>query len=77
MMYRIQLQNLDMYSDYYGGKILEFSADKCFDAGKAEGEQKLANLVSVLLTNGKTDEIARAANDREYRALLYKKYAIV
>lgn len=72
-----------------GGTILEFSADKYFYAGKAEGkaegraegkaegEQKLANLVSVLLANGKADEIARVASDQEYRALLYKKYAIV
>lgn len=72
-----------------GGKILEFSADKYYDAGRAEGEargeargeakgeQKLANLVRVLIASGKTDEVARAASDQEYRASLYKKYAIV
>lgn len=67
-----------------GGKILEFSADKYYDAGKeegraegrSEGEQKLANLVSVLIADGKADEVARVASDKEYRDSLYKKYAI-
>ena len=63
-----------------GGTILEFSADKYFDAGKAageeKGEQKLANLVNVLIADGKTDEVARAASDKDYRDSLYKKYAI-
>ena len=63
-----------------GGEILEFSADKYFDAGmqegRAEGEQKLANLISKLLASGKAEEIARAASDREYRAELYREYAI-
>ena len=76
-----------------GGTILEFSADKYFDAGKAEGkaegraegkaegkaegEQKLANLVSVLIASGNTSELARVTSDKEYRESLYKKYAIV
>jgi hypothetical protein len=72
-----------------GGTVLEFSADKYYDAGRAdgeamgeargraEGEQKLASLVRVLIADGKTDEVARAASDQEYRASLYKKYAIV
>ena len=75
-----------------GGVILEFSADKYFDAGKAKGktegeaigeargevkgEQKLENLVNVLIADGKTDEVARAASDKDYRDSLYKKYAI-
>ena len=76
-----------------GGVILEFSADKYYDAGKAdgiaagiaegkaagkaEGEQKLATLVSTLLANGKTNEIARVTSDTEYRESLYQKYAII
>ena len=68
-----------------GGTILEFSADKYFDAGRAEGraegevsgEQKMVRLVSVLIADGKSDELARATSDREYRESLYRKYAIV
>ncbi|MDO4805368.1 MAG: hypothetical protein Q4A32_11175 [Lachnospiraceae bacterium] len=76
-----------------GGKILEFSADKYYDAGKtegvaigeakgkaegkAEGEQKLADLLNVLIANGRIEDIARVASDQEYRASLYKEYAIV
>lgn len=76
-------------SNIMGGTILEFSADKYFDAGKAEGrvegraegraegEQKLAALMSALVSDGKSEDVARAAIDKEYRDSLYKKYAIV
>ena len=80
-----------------GGTILEFSADKYFNAGKeqgkaegkaegraegraegkAEGEQKMVRLLSALIANGKTNELARVTIDKEYRDSLYKKYAIV
>lgn len=76
-----------------GGTILEFSADKFFDAGRAEGkaegkaegraegevngEQKMVKLVSALIANGKSSELARVTSDREYREALYRKYAIV
>ena len=68
-----------------GGTILEFSADKYFEAGKAEGraegkaegEQKLATLLRALIADGKSEDVARAATDKEYRDSLYKKYAIV
>ncbi|MBQ1492328.1 MAG: hypothetical protein IIZ39_10250 [Blautia sp.] len=67
------------------GKILEFSADKYFDAGKAEGreegikegEQNMIKLVNVLIANGRSDELERVANDDDYKESLYKKYKIV
>ena len=59
-----------------GGEILVFSADKYFDAGKAEGEEMLGKLITMLITDGRSDEVAKAASDKEYRALLYKDYAI-
>ena len=49
---------------------------KYFDDGKAEGEQKLASLVSILMKDGKADEVIKAASDKDYRDSLYKKYAI-
>ena len=80
-----------------GGKILTFSADRYFDAGKAEGinegmakgkaeginegmakgERIMAKLVSALIADGKTNELARMANDKAYRDSLYQKYAIM
>ena len=84
-----------------GGTILEFSADKYFDAGKAAGkaegraegkaegrvegraegeatgEQRMVRLVSVLIENGKSNELARVTSDKEYRESLYRQYAIV
>ena len=67
-----------------GGVILEFSADKYYDAGKKEGreegreegEAKLASLMNILIANGKANELARAASDKQYRDTLYEKYAI-
>ena len=64
-----------------GGVILEFSADKYYNAGLEEGEangqRRLARLVSTLLANGETDEAMRATSDEAYRDSLYEKYAIV
>ncbi len=79
--------------DIMGGEILEFSADKFYNAGLAdgkaigeadgrkegrdEGEQKMADLAARLAADGKSDEIVRAAMDKEYRSSLYEKYAIL
>ena len=75
-----------------GGEILEFSADKYYNAGraegkaegraegraegKAEGEQRFADLANILIADGKTDELVKATTDKEYRDTLYRKYAI-
>ena len=75
-------------AEIMGGEILVFSSDKYFDAGKAEGkaegivegiaegEEMLGKLITMLITDGRSDEVAKAASDKEYRALLYKDYAI-
>ncbi len=67
-----------------GGTILEFPADKIYEAGIAEGEaigeaigeERLAKLVHLLLSEGKDEEVAHLAIDKEYRALLYEQYGI-
>ncbi|MCR4891584.1 MAG: hypothetical protein K5989_05330 [Lachnospiraceae bacterium] len=84
-------------ADIMGGEILEFSADKYYYAGLAdgikkgwndgrkegwndgrkEGEKKLAELIGFLLADGKTDEVARAVKDKDYRDSLYEKYSIL
>ena len=75
-----------------GGKILEYSADKYFDAGEAKGraegivegeakgkvkgEQKYASLVKALIACGRTYDIGRSASDKEFRDSLYKEFNI-
>ncbi len=67
-----------------GGTILEFPADKIYEAGitkgeakgEAKGEERLAKLLHLLVSEGKNEEIARVAVDKEYRALLYEQYGI-
>ena len=60
------------------GKILEFSADKYFDAGKAEGrnegEMKMAALIKKLLADGKSGDMMRALDDVTYRKSLLQTY---
>ena len=44
--------------------------------GRKEGENKLASLISRLLSDGRTDDVAKAAEDTAYREELYKEYSI-
>ena len=44
--------------------------------GRREGESKLARLISILLRNGKTDDVALAAEDAAKRQELYRQYGI-
>ena len=71
------------------GKILELHSEKMFKkgrrsgladgraAGLAAGEGRLSRLISILLDNGKTDEIRAATESEELRKELYEKYGIV
>lgn len=44
--------------------------------GRQEGQNMLAALVSKLLSLGRTEDVARSANDPEYRDKLYKEFRI-
>ena len=63
-----------------GGTVLEFSADKYFNAGKEEGiekgENKLASLISKLMELGRTDDVTKCATDEKYRDKLYAEFKI-
>ena len=75
-------------SSIMGGKILELHSEKMLrlgkaegraegmKAGKAEGENRLSRLISLLLKGGKTDEIAAATESEDARNELYAKYGI-
>lgn len=68
-----------------GGKILELHSEKMLRKGRkigraegrAEGEGRLSRLISLLLKNGKNDEIATAVEDAEARQRLYAEYGIL
>ena len=47
------------------------------DNGFAEGEYCLAELVNILIKNGKQEELQIALNDKSKRNELYKKYGII
>ena len=46
------------------------------EEGRKEGEDILARLIQVLLEAGRTEDIARAVRDEEYRKLLYKEFQL-
>jgi len=45
--------------------------------GKIEGEAMLANLISKLFEDGRTEDAKRAASDEEARKRFYKEYGII
>ena len=44
--------------------------------GRAEGESRFAKLTQFLLESGRTDDLARAVTDVEYRKELYLQYNV-
>ncbi len=46
------------------------------EEGREEGETKLARLISILLKNGKTQDVQAAVNDEVRRKQLYLEYGI-
>lgn len=59
----------------------EYKAEQRFTEGKAEGEAKgedrMAKLVSLLLADGRSVELAKAANNMESRKQLLAEYGLV
>lgn len=45
--------------------------------GQLEGEKKLARLMNVLLSAGRTDDAQKAASDEEARKKFYREYGII
>lgn len=44
--------------------------------GRSEGEDKLGKLVSLLISQGRNNDIQRAAVNREARMALYEEFGI-
>ncbi len=54
----------------------ELAEEKGREEGRAEGENKLARLISCLLSNGKADDVETAVKDIDKRQQLYLQYGI-
>lgn len=44
--------------------------------GREQGEERLSRLIAALAADGRTDDVARAATDRQLREELYRNYDI-
>jgi hypothetical protein len=44
--------------------------------GKAEGEDRMAKLISALSLHSRTDDIIKVANDSAYRTQLFQEFGI-
>lgn len=44
--------------------------------GKAEGEKRYGKLIARLLSEGRTDDVARTTEDAQFRAMLYDEFGL-
>ena len=67
------LQNLKMK----GEKVsMCYVAEGLMNKGYAAGEENMAKLISLLLSNEMVEEAKRATLDEKFRARMYEKYGI-
>ena len=59
-----------------GGKVLEYEAKTIKREGIEQGENKLSMLIATLMENGRSQDIIRVTQDKEYRNKLYQEYLI-
>ncbi len=63
-----------------GGKILEYEAKTIkregLEQGLEQGEDRLSRLISMLMENERTEDVIRAAQDKEFRNRLYHEFLI-
>ena len=53
--------------------VLEYGEER----GKIEGENRLGNLISKLMTAGRNDDALKAASDEEARKKFYKEFGMI
>ena len=59
-----------------GGKVLEYEAKTIKREGIEQGEDKLSRLIAKLMENGRSQDIIRVTQDKQYRNKLYQEYLI-
>ena len=64
-----------------GGKVLELESERLMKIGRAEGktegELRLGNLITKLLTAGRNSDVELAAKDEEARKKFYKEFGMI
>ncbi len=60
----------------YGDEREAKGLEKGLAAGRAEGADRMAGLVSVLLKAGRTEDLQKASYDTDYREQLFKEFGI-
>lgn len=63
-------------ADVMGGKVLQLESERLRAEGKAEGEARMVKLISLLLEQGKNEEIAKITSDAKLREEYYTLYNI-
>ena len=58
------------------GEGLKKGRNEGFKKGRNEGEDRVSRLYQRLIEEKKMTELERAASDRTFREMLYKKYGI-
>ena len=58
-------------------KFLKDEREYAFQKGQKEGENRLVQLLQILLDAGRIGEVSQAIVDREYREQLYRENQLV
>lgn len=60
------------------GKVNTMSEwlDKVIKTSEADGENKMGKLINILLNQGRTEDLSKAANDSDFRQQLYQEFQI-
>lgn len=60
------------------GKVKNMSevAERLENIGRTEGEDRLGTLISKLMTEGRMDDVKKAASEKAAREELYKEFGI-
>ena len=57
-----------------GGKVLELESERLLAKGRNEGEERLSNLINLLIVNNRSSEIPTVASDKAKRDAAYKEF---
>jgi hypothetical protein len=65
-----------LLTEYNEQAHLQSEREIAIEEGKQIGANQLGKLISVLLSEGRTEDAARAATDEAFRGQMYEKYGI-
>ena len=65
-----------LLTEYNEQAHLQSEREIAIEEGKQIGAKQLGKLISALLSEGRTEDAARAATDEAFRGQMYEKYGI-